>query len=425
MESAVITGTGLVCSLGTTPQETFQALLSGRQGICPIVGFETQGLDGLVGAQVCPFDPSLSRIHPRDARIMGIHSNMLMKCSQDAFVESGLNRASVPREGIGFFVGMGMVDYEIADLLSSVMKSRGPGGMLDYKRFFEEGYREIYPLWPFSMLNNVSLCQVAIRLGIGGENAVFSPHADSGAQAIAEGVRTIQDQKADAVLVGGVSEKISPLSLARGQLAKILNTDEPIHRMACRPFSERRKGALLGEGCGVLVLESRASALRRGVPFVAKVSGYESACEREGQKPTPTTKAMARAMSGAIRAAGIEPWDIDLIMAHGDGTAEGDGNEIEAIHRVFSSCLEKMAVFSSKGALGHLLAGSSAVDAVLAVQMIQHGVIPGTLNADPLERHIRFHVVHGKGFSKNMGWVLINSRSHEGPCASLIVEACH
>ena len=174
----------------------------------------------------------------------------------------------------------------------------------------------------------------------------------------------------------------------------------------------------------MMVLESRASAVQRGIPFRARISGHGAACEGQ-EESGPTERAMAVAMAGAIAEAGIEPVDIDLIIAHGDGSPNGDEKEIAAIHHVFSPCIEKMPVFSSKGALGDLLSGSSAVDAVLAVEMIENGAIPFTLHAAPLADGISFQVVHGKPMNKKVQRVLINSRSEEGSCASLIVEGCH
>jgi 3-oxoacyl-(acyl-carrier-protein) synthase len=280
-------------------------------------------------------------VHPRDARIMDTHAHLLMKSTRDAFQQAGLDRTSIPREEIGFFAGMGMVDYEVEDLLPAVVKSLDGRGTLDYSAFYSRAYTEIYPLWPLKMLNNIGFCQVAMQLNIQGENTVFSPHGDSGAMAVTEGVKSVRDQRVQVVLCGGVSEKVNPSSLARAHLSGILNTVDSQKGFLCRPFAMDRKGTVLGEGCGVVALELESSARKRGVPMVASATGYGCSCEISNSHSGPTARASSLAMREGLDRAGLKPSEIDLIIAHGDGTVSGDRNEIEAIHDVFSDCLNR------------------------------------------------------------------------------------
>jgi len=292
-DSVVITGAGLICSIGKSAHEAWDGLLSGRHGIRPIEGFEIRGFDCQYAAQVDGIDPSDIGIHPKDARIMDKHSFMLLKCARDAFIASRLDHTPIEKEDIGFFAGLGMVDYKIEDLMPAIVKSMSEQGELDYDAFYSEAYREIYPLWPLSMLNNISFCQVAIHLDIRGENIVFSPHADSGAQALVEGMKTVVGQRSRVVLAGGLSEKVSPISLARGHVFGILNTTEKNGAMLCRPFASERKGTILGEGCGVLALELRSSADKRGIPYSTKITGYGFACDSRQDNEGATSKAIA------------------------------------------------------------------------------------------------------------------------------------
>ena len=417
----VITGAGIICSLGNGREEVWTALLSGKTGIRSIEGFDVSGFECTSAAQVKDLNPRDLGIHPRDSRIMDTHSYMLMKCARDAFSQAGLDKASLPKEDIGFFAGMGMVDYKAEDLLPSVLKSLNSSGSLNYDMFYTDGYREIYPLWPLSMLNNISFCQVAISLGMRGENTVFSPHADSGAQAIAEGMQTLLEGRTQAVLSGGVSEKISPFSLARGLLSSILNTSNDLTEPACRPFAADRNGTVPGEGCGVLTLESSQSAVERGVHCLASVTGYGFAFESDGKFSGPSAHALGNAMHGAINSAGLKPSDIDLIIAHGDGTMSGDKNEIHAIHEIFADCIDKVNVFSSKGALGHLLAGAPAVDIILGISMLESGIVLPTITSSP-DSSILFNLVR-KPLIMNLQKILINCQSCEGQAASIIIEA--
>lgn len=419
----VITGAAIVSAVGTTAPETWAALLAGGTGIRAIDAFDARGFACRVAAQVRGLDRASLDVHPRWARILDLHSYMLLKCSRDAFAEARLGDGSVPREEIGCFLGMGMVDYHVEDLLPAVVASLGAGGQLDLDAFYAKAYQEIYPLWPLSTLNNISLCQVAIDLGICGENAVFAPDADAGAQAIIEGVEALRARRARALLAGGVSDRISPPGLARAHLQGVLNTREGDDGAACRPFAANRKGTILGEGCGLLALELRASADQRGARYTTAIAGYGTAFEAAGGSPGPTADAIARAMADALRRADLGPSDIDVVIAHGDGTESGDRREADALHRVFAGSLEALRVFASKGALGHLLAGAPAVDLVLGTYMVNGGAVPPTLHAEPPDAEFRFHLVGGQPLRTRPRRVMVNCRGQAGGCASLILEA--
>jgi 3-oxoacyl-[acyl-carrier-protein] synthase II len=418
----VITGTGLVSSLGLTVSETWESILANKQGIQTIDNFDATGIECPVAAQVNGLNESELGIHPRDARIMDKHAYMLMKSSRDAFIQSKLDSSPVPSEDTGFFAGMGMVDYNIEDLLPAVIGSLNSEGALDYDRFYSQAYQEIHPLWPLSMLNNISFCQVAIDLGIKGENTVFSPHSDSGMHAIIEGYNTLVDKRAKAVLAGGVSEKVCPLSIARTAEFGILNKSGESSGW-CRPFAKDRKGTVLGEGCGVIAMELYSHAIGRQVPVQAIVSGYGTSFEKMQGANCPTAAAISSAMNNALAHADVKPSEIDAIIAHGEGTANGDRNEIDAIHNTFHKYSKDVTVFSSKSALGHMLAGSSPVDVILGIQMMNNGIIPATYGSDKPDDDIVFHIVRETPVKTRLMRILINSQSYEGQCASLILES--
>ncbi len=418
----VITGVGAMTALGLDARATWEGFLSGKQGIRTLEGFDAAGFACRVGAQIRGFDPVALGFNSKLARVLDLHSFMLLKCAREAFVQAGLNSTEIAPESIGLFVGMGMVDYKIQDLLPAVVASMDTGGALDMDVFYARGYQEIYPLITLAMLNNVSLCEVAIQLNIRGENSVFSPHAASGGQAVAEGVKTLCEQKAKVALVGGVSEKISPLGLARAHFLGLLNTTDAGF-MPCRPFAANRTGTVLGEGCGILSLELRRAADERGAPYHVMITGCGSAFEAQTGCRAPTANAVIRAMQQALASAALNPADVDLVIAHGDGTPVGDANEIEAIHQVFSRCLDRILVFSSKGFFGHLLAGAVAVDVVLATHIIAQGVIPPTLSSVTPDARIRFPLVTERPLKCAPRRVLLNCRSDEGQCVSLLLEA--
>jgi 3-oxoacyl-[acyl-carrier-protein] synthase II len=424
MDEIVITGSAMLCALGHSKSSAWHAVLSGKCGMGALLGLHPKAFDGAVGARVRGLDPASLNVPPKMARLTNLPSCMLLKAARDAFLEARLDQSTIPGEEISFFAGMGMVDYELEHLTSAVSNAQTGEGELDINRFLEEGYREIYPLWPLFMLNNVGFCQTAISLGIKGENAVFADQADAGAQAIVEGLWAVREKRARAALVGGVSPKISPFSLARARLAEMSITSSGTQEMECRPLSPLRSGTVLGEGGAVLVLESSSAAMARGVPFAARISGYGLACEKAAGSCAPTERAIADAAKQAMARAGLLPSDVDLVIAHGDGTWAGDRHESKAISRLFSARAPEVRVFSSKGSLGHCLAGALALDMVLAVCILEHQVIPPTLNCDPVEEGIEFDLIKGRSQPARLQRILLNARSPEGQCASFVVEAC-
>lgn len=424
IDEIVISGSAMVCALGHTKSPAWHAVLSGKSGIGALPGLHPTAFDAAVGAQVRGLDPVSLSIPPKMARLTTLPSCMLLKAARDAFVEARLDQPTVSGEEISFFAGMGMVDYELEHLTPALSKAQTREGELDISRFLGEGYREIYPLWPLSMLNNVGFCQTAISLGIKGENAVFADQADAGAQAIVEGLWAVLEKRTRVALVGGVSPKISPFSLTRARLAEMLITSRGDQEMECKPFSRLRSGTVLGEGGAVLVLESRSAAIARGAPFTARVSGYGLACEKAAGSHVPTERAIADAAKQALGRGGLLPSDVDLVIAHGDGTPAGDLHESRAIGQLFGARASKVPVFSSKGSVGNCLAGAPALDMVLAVCMLEHQAIPPTLNCDPVEDGIEFDLIRKQSQPARLQRILLNANSPEGQCASFVVEAC-
>jgi len=415
-EPVVITGRSLATALGRGLDETWDSLLAGRSGIGDIEGFDASGFPCQSAACVSGIDEQSLDLPRRESRIMDLHSFVLMKCATEAMAESGRPQHEDGGGDTGFFAAIGMVDYKQEDLIGAVSASRDAQGGIDF--------RDIFPLWPLSMLNNIALCQVAVRLGLRGENTVFSPHGDSALQAVAEAAATVVEGGNSAALAGGVGEKVSESSLARGLLHGMLNTRDRVD--PCRPFSTDRAGGVLGEGGGAVLLESRARAEERGASATAAVSGYGAAfglADPANATTGPSTDAIQRAMTLAIERAGRSPDEVDLVIAHGDGTREGDRQEWEAISGIFSRQDSKTRLYSSKGALGNLLGGAPIVDLILAERMIQTGLIPPTYGIGDGDTIAGSMLVRGQPLEARPRVVLINGFSYEGQAGSLLTEA--
>ena len=418
-DPTVVTGMGAITALGASLDETWGALMAGRRAIRPIRRFATEGYPVRFAAEIPDLkkealDPGLS------ARIMGLQTSLLLASSKMAMDQARLEERGVAREDIGFFAGLGAADYDVEDLLPAVTQARSPDGALDYRTFFLEHHRKIHPLWLLSLLNNIAFCQVAIALDIRGDNTVLSQHADAGAQAIAEGLYAVREGRVRIALVGGTSEEITPVSLARYLLLNVLSTS---FQGVCRPFDVDRSGTVLGEGGAVLVLERRSSAIARDAPCLAELSGIGSACELAGAGTAPTPAAIRKGMFGALSAADISPQDVDLIIANGDGTPAGDGNEVSAIQELFDRSLDSVGVLSMKGALGHLLAGAPPLDVALGVMMIREGVIPGMAADLTPEPACVMNLLIGGPTRRPLKRILINAQGFAGQCISIVLTA--
>jgi 3-oxoacyl-[acyl-carrier-protein] synthase II len=404
----VITGLGAVCSLGNSIMEIGRGLRSGKSGIEEITDFDT-GEPGFSAAQVK--NPPLIKtdIHPQLARSMGKHLSLLLASTEEALCSSGIRPDMFDPQDIGFFAGMGMVDYHVEDLLPAVLKSLSRGGDLDYDRFFFSGYQEIYPLWPLGMLNNVVFCQAAIHFGLRGENCVFSPHGDAGIQAVAEAVKVLREGKAKVALAGGVSEEISPLSLARARLKGMIRPPE--HKSGAGSPEGAASEIVLGECGAMLVLEPMSGAIDRGANILARVAGFGFSCEKDHRGSFASEQAIISAIEGALSQAELGPGQIELIMF-----GSLSQNEMEAVREIFDMDLEAPVMVATAKTLGEALAAGPILNTAIGLSIQDLAVLPRAICPYPPT---------GGGAPRgpsNTGRVLINGISYEGRCASMIVE---
>ena len=389
VDRAAITGAGAVSALGASAADTLAGLARGESGIRPIGDFDASGFACRNAARAARPDPEALGVHPRDARIMGAPALWLLQAGREAAAAAGLSAAGIPPEALGCFAAMGMVDPDVADLQGAVRKSRGEAG-LDFGRFYAGAYREIHPLWPLAMLNNVGFCLAAIGLGLRGENATFSPAPDGTVTALAEAADAVVAGRAAAVLAGGVGEAVSPWSLARAHHSMTLSPTG-----ACRPFASGRDGTVPGEGGALLVLEKESAALARGAKPLAVVAGWGLAWDGD------PARGWERAAGAALAMAGVTADSVKLVMAHGDGTPDGDAAESAALRALGAA---GTPVLAAKGALGHCGPGAPALAAAVAARILAGGPLP----PPPAARPDR---------------ILILTRGGEGGAAALLLDA--
>ena len=406
--SVPITGFGAVTALGPTAEATFDALCDGRTAIGPVRAFDASGFPCSVAAQVPPFDPVELGLAPRDSRTMRQASYALLAAAREAFAQAGLD-GQVERERIGFFAGMGTVDYKIEDLLGALKPCLREDGSVDYAEFFGGAYREIHPLWPLQMLNNVGHSQVAIQLDLRGDNATYSPHGEAGAQAVREAMDAVARSAVDAALAGGAGDEILPEGLARHTRLGWLSPSG-----AVSPFAG--DGGVLGEGAACLVLESAVSADRRGRATLGRLLGWAM---RSAARDTvgACEAAVEKAMRAALDEAEVAPGDVGLVFAHGDGRPTGDTGEAQAIHAVFGG---ETPVTSTKAALGATLAAAGVLDAGLALMALRRGLAPPCPTA---AEDLPIRLVRDGARAIDADVALVNVQGLNGQCASMVVQA--
>jgi 3-oxoacyl-(acyl-carrier-protein) synthase len=318
--------------------------------------------------------------------MLGHHGRILAAAARAAHDEAGF--AALRREDVGLFAAMGSVDPAAADLAPAVLASRPAGGAFDLARFFESGFRAIHPLWPLKMLNNVAAGQVAIDLDVRGEGLVLASDADAGTQTLGEALDAIADGVVRGALAGGVSEQLSPHSLARRRLRV--------------PEAAAASASPLGEGGAVLALEAPGSAADRGARVLALLAGAGSAFAAGG--PGDLADALERAARDALEDAGRRPADVDAVFAGGD-----DGAVAEALRRLLGPRARDAARVSTRGAIGDLLAGAAAADVAIAVRAIRAGALPPAAGGAP--RRAR------------PACVLVLAHGAAGGAGALVVEA--
>jgi len=413
-ESTLITGYAAITALGATAGETFDALCEGKSAIAPVTDFDASGFACSSAATIEGLDATGLGLAPRDARTMDFHSFGLMKTSRAAHAVARLDDPHIPREQVAFFAGMGMVDWRVDDILQATLRSLDADRSLDYNKFYDRGYQQIYPLWPLCTLNNMAQAQTAIDLDLRGDNGTFSPHGESGAQAVREAERAISEGASLAGLAAGVSEKVCPQSFARHQLLGYLSPSGKL-----QPFGVDRDGSVLGEAAAALVFEKAESARARDLSPLGIVAGQAmnyGRCDRLEALAKGITLAMRR----AIELADLEPADMGVIYANGGGGSAQDAAEARAIADVFG---DGTPVTATKGALGNTLAAAGLVDAVLALIGFERGIVPPCASGTPGD-DLGIHLVTEPGLELRRKTALVNVQGLSGQCASLALKAC-
>jgi 3-oxoacyl-[acyl-carrier-protein] synthase II len=369
----VVTGVGLLTSVGIGTDVVWEAIKNGKNGIGPITAFDATDFNCRIAGEVKGFEPG-HYIEKKEIKKMGRFIQFAIAAAEFALEASGFKVTNAEEaERTGVFIGSGIGGFEVIER--------------EHKIFLEKGPNRISPFFIPATIINLAAGYVSIRNGAKGPNSATATACTSGAHAVGDSFRLIQHNDADVMICGGAEACITPMAVGGFAAMRALSqrNDDPEH--ACRPWDNSRDGFIVGEGSGILILEEYEHAQRRGATIMSEIIGYGmSADAYHITSPAEDGDGAYRVMRNCLRDAGLEPHQIDYINAHGTSTPLGDRIETTAIKRVFGDYAYKVAVSSTKSMTGHLLGGAGGLEAGISVLAIRDQIAPPTINfqcADP------------------------------------------
>lgn len=404
----VVTGLGCVSPVGNTTKDTWQALLEGKSGAAPITTFDASAHKTKFAAEVKGFDAA-ALFGTRDARKMDRFTQFATAATLEAMTQSGLKVDESNRDRIGILIGTGIGG--ISSLLEQydIMRERGP--------------ERVSPFLIPMMISDGAAGNIAIRLGVRGPNMSLATACASGTNALGEAAEMIRRGAADVMIAGASEAAINAIAMAGMNSMTALSTrnDEPLR--ASRPFDKDRDGFMMGEGAGVLILESLEYAQARGANILCEFSGYGTTDDAHHiSAPAEDGAGAVGSMSLAMEDAGLKLEEIDYINAHGTSTYLNDKSETSAIKTVFGERAYKIPVSSTKSMTGHLLGASGAVEAVFCAMAIMENILPPTMNYETPDPVCDLDYVPNQPRKAEPNHVMSNSFGFGGHNATLILS---
>jgi len=364
----VVTGVGLITPLGNTVEQSWEAILAGKSGVGPITGFDVSQMAVRFAATVKDFDPT-DYIAPKDVKKMEPFIHYGLAASEEALADSGLLDADYDPDRVGTFIGSGIGGLGGIERNTLTLEHQGP--------------RRVSPFFvPGAIINMVS-GQLSIKHGFRGPNLATVTACTSGTHSIGQAARMIAYGDADVMVTGGAEGAVSPLGVAGFAAARALSTRNDDPEAASRPWDKDRDGFVLGEGAGVMVLESLEHAQARGAKIYGEVIGFGMSSDAYHMTlPAAGGDGAHRCMVAAMKDAGVNAEDIDYINAHGTSTPAGDVAEVHAIRNTLGAHADRCPVSSTKSMTGHLLGAAGGIEAVFSVLAMRDKVLPPTINLD-------------------------------------------
>ncbi len=405
----VVTGVGLISPVGIGTENTWKAITAGTSGIASITQFDATDYDCKIAGEVKGFDPT-NWIERKDVKKLGRFAQFAVAASQMALTDSGLKIDEANAERVGVLIGAGIGGFEVIER--------------EYRTLMEKGPSRVSPFFIPATIINLAAGQVSIRTGAKGPNSAVATACTTGAHAIGDAFKLIQRRAADAMICGGTEAAITPLGVAGFCAMRAMSTRNQDPERASRPWDRDRDGFVIGEGGGILILEERESALRRGAPIVAEIVGYGMSSDAYHlSAPLEDGDGILRVMRNALFDADLAPEEIEYVNAHATSTPLGDRGEARAIMRLFGDSARGVAVSSTKSMTGHLLGGSGSLEAGLTVLAIRDQVAPPTINLENCDPEIWLDLVPNCARPLPITYAMSNSFGFGGTNGCLIFRS--
>ncbi|MGL5049377.1 MAG: beta-ketoacyl-ACP synthase II [Fusobacteriaceae bacterium] len=389
MRRVVVTGIGMISSLGNSTKETWEKINLGETGVDYITAFDTENMPVKIAAEVKNFDPTQYGIEKKEIKKLARNTQFAIAASKMALEDSGLVIDETNRERVGVIVSSGIGGMEVFEE--------------QHKTMLEKGVKRISPFTIPAMISNMAAGNVAIYLGAQGPNKAVVTACAAGTHSIGDAFETIKLGRADAMIAGGTEAAITPFALNGFANMKALSTRNDSPKTASRPFTLDRDGFVMGEGAGVLIIEELESAKARGAKIYAEIVGYGETCDAYHiTSPSEGGTGAARAIKMALDEANVDYNSVDYVNAHGTSTPANDRNETAAIKSVFGEHAKTLVVSSTKGATGHCLGAAGGIEAGFLALAIKEGIVPPTINYETPDSECDLNYVPNKTISKEI-----------------------
>ena len=402
----VVTGVGLVCALGIGTEESWRNLIAGCSGIAPITSFDATGFDCQFGGEIRNFDP-LQWIEKKELKKMARFIQIGLASADFAVRSANWKPEDSNLDEVGVYVSSGIGGFDIIEREHGKLLNGGP--------------HKISPFFIPSAIVNLASGQISIRYGARGPNSATATACSASAHAVGDSFKIIERGAAEMMICGGAEATITPMGIGGFAAMKALSTrnDDPAH--ASRPWDSGRDGFVVGEGAGILVLESLEHAQRRNAPILAEIVGYGMSGDAYHMtQPEEHGDGAYRVMMAALKDAKLVPNDVGYVNAHGTSTPIGDVIETRALKRVFGERAKKVPVSSTKSMTGHLLGGAGGLEAGISVLALRDQTLPPTINLEMPDPECDLDYVPNHARKASVEYALSNSFGFGGTNAALV-----